>query len=99
MYIAREQDCAGAGSEKSASVGGKLLQRVEESFFGHHFEVSGTLASRQNDAGKSGEVGRIANVRMRDAQALKNAGVRFVIALDCQDADFHLASIILHSLR
>ena len=51
VNFAGEQNRSSAGAEKRAAVGGELLQRVEEAFFGHHFQVRGAFAARQDHAG------------------------------------------------
>jgi hypothetical protein len=52
--------------------------------------VSAALAARENQAVDVGEIVRASNVAMRSAEAVERLGVRFVITLNCENADFHV---------
>ena len=42
--------CPGASAEECAAIRGELLERVEEAFFRHDFQMSGAFAAGKNDA-------------------------------------------------
>src|ERR1700719_605921 len=50
--LTSKKDRPGAGAKKCAAIRREFLERVEQAFFGHHFEVRGALTSRQNYAGQ-----------------------------------------------
>ena len=89
--VAREQDRARAGAEERAAIFRELLERVEEAFLAHYFQVRRALAAGEDYAAEACEIAGDADVRVRDAEALENFGVRLVVALDRYDSDFWFA--------
>ena len=65
-----EKDCAGAGAEERAAVCGEFLERVEEAFFLHYFQVRGAFAAGEDYAFDAGEIFRPADEGMLGAEAI-----------------------------
>ena len=88
MHFAREHDRAGARAEERAAIlSRKLLQRVEETFFLHHFKMRGALATGKNYAFQPFQILRPSNKFPRLTKTLERLGVGFVVALNGDDAD------------
>ncbi len=72
VNFAREQNRSRASPEESAAIRGKFLQRVEQAFFFHDFQVRGAFTAWKNHASNpigGGKVLRAANEEMLHPKA------------------------------
>ena len=83
-----EEDCAGAGAEECAAIFGERLERVEETFFLHHFQVRGAFAAGEDYAFDAGEILGATDEGVFSAEPVEDFGVGVVVALNGEDSDF-----------
>jgi hypothetical protein len=88
FYLGGEQDCAGAGAENWAIVGGEFADGVVEAFFLEELELGGAFAAGEDEAVAALQVGGGADLDGFGAQIGEHSGVGCEVTLDCEDSDF-----------